>query len=415
MSKRPTAHSAPRSASPPLPSSSSSSSSSSVSSRPSDSSSEFLVDSSKKWRSAWTRFYTTFLMLGGFILLVYLGHFALVGLVFACQIAMFKEIKRLSTILSPSQPPLSSFRPLHWYWFVTASFFAYGRVFESIFHITIPYHTFISSCFYILGFVIFVMSLTKGYYRYQFETFAWVHLTLVLVVIQSTFIVLNMFSGLIWFILPALLIISNDTWAYVYGFFFGRTPLIALSPKKTVEGFIGGGLMTLLTGFFLPVFLSRYSWLICPKNDFTWSAPTCEASLPFIAQPYQVPELLASLWGSSHVNLLPIQLHGLILALFASAIAPFGGFFASGFKRAFSIKDFGESIPGHGGVTDRMDCQILNGLFTYVYFNSFVRTSVDLASVIALVQLLETDDQRTLLQVIQQTLTQRGIAELPLA
>jgi phosphatidate cytidylyltransferase len=47
-----------------------------------------------------------------------------------------------------------------------------------------------------------------------------------------------------------------------------------------------------------------------------------------------------------------------VLSLFASVIAPFGGFFASGFKRGFKIKDFGNSIPGHGGMTDRMDCQV---------------------------------------------------------
>ncbi len=46
------------------------------------------------------------------------------------------------------------------------------------------------------------------------------------------------------------------------------------------------------------------------------------------------------------------------LAVFASLAAPFGGFFASGFKRGFKIKDFGDSIPGHGGVTDRFDCQV---------------------------------------------------------
>lgn len=47
-----------------------------------------------------------------------------------------------------------------------------------------------------------------------------------------------------------------------------------------------------------------------------------------------------------------------VLAVFASLLAPFGGFFASGFKRGFKIKDFGDSIPGHGGVTDRFDCQV---------------------------------------------------------
>jgi phosphatidate cytidylyltransferase len=53
----------------------------------------------------------------------------------------------------------------------------------------------------------------------------------------------------------------------------------------------------------------------------------------------------------------PFQIHAVVMAVFASLFAPFGGFFASGFKRAFKIKDFGHSIPGHGGMTDRMDCQ----------------------------------------------------------
>ena len=57
-----------------------------------------------------------------------------------------------------------------------------------------------------------------------------------------------------------------------------------------------------------------------------------------------------------------MQLHALVMAIFASVIAPFGGFFASGFKRSFKIKDFGDSIPGHGGMTDRMDCQVTSFL-----------------------------------------------------
>jgi phosphatidate cytidylyltransferase len=86
----------------------------------------------------------------------------------------------------------------------------------------------------------------------------------------------------------------------------------------------------------------------------------------------------------------PFQLHSIVLAIFASLVAPFGGFFASGFKRAFNIKDFGDSIPGHGGMTDRMDCQcvapsmawsretdarhrFLMGMFSYVYYASLIR------------------------------------------
>lgn len=88
-------------------------------------------------------------------------------------------------------------------------------------------------------------------------------------------------------------------------------------------------------------------------------------------------------WGSnktedySTINVAPIQLHAIVFAIFSSVIAPFGGFFASGVKRAFKMKDFADSIPGHGGLTDRMDCQLLMGIFAYLYTASFVfRSSV---------------------------------------
>lgn len=61
---------------------------------------------------------------------------------------------------------------------------------------------------------------------------------------------------------------------------------------------------------------------------------------------------------------------GLILSLYASFAAPFSGFLASALKRACSMKDFGTWIPGHGGIIDRMDCQLLMGVFTYVYHNT---------------------------------------------
>ena len=49
-----------------------------------------------------------------------------------------------------------------------------------------------------------------------------------------------------------------------------------------------------------------------------------------------------------------IQLIAMGLALFASTVAPFGGFAASATKRAFNIKDFDNLMPGHGGFMDRM-------------------------------------------------------------
>jgi phosphatidate cytidylyltransferase len=82
-------------------------------------------------------------------------------------------------------------------------------------------------------------------------------------------------------------------------------------------------------------------------------------------------------WGLVGLDLhfTRLHVHAFVLGSFASLCAPFGGFFASGFKRAFRIKDFGDTIPGHGGVTDRFDCQIVMGGFTYMYLNTFVYAS----------------------------------------
>ncbi|KAA0054317.1 phosphatidate cytidylyltransferase 1-like [Cucumis melo var. makuwa] len=98
------------------------------------------------------------------------------------------------------------------------------------------------------------------------------------------------------------------------------------------------------------------------------------------------------------VTILRVQWHAICLGLFASIIAPFGGFFASGFKRAFKIKDFGDSIPGHGGITDRMDCQMVMAVFSYIYHQSFVVSqSITVESIIDQVLMNLTFEEQQLL------------------
>ena len=71
----------------------------------------------------------------------------------------------------------------------------------------------------------------------------------------------------------------------------------------------------------------------------------------------------------------PIYIHEFFMALFASLVAPFGGFFASAIKRAYGKKDFTSLIPGHGGLMDRFDCQFLMLYFTGVYYNTFIKSA----------------------------------------
>jgi phosphatidate cytidylyltransferase len=222
------------------------------------------------------------------------------------------------------------------------------------------------------GFVFFVGFLQKGHYRFQFTQFAWTHMALYLIVVQAHFVMNNVLEGMIWFFLPASLVITNDIFAYVCGITFGRTQLIKISPKKTVEGFIGAWILTIIFGYFMTNVLMRYKYFICPVNDLGSNVLTgleCTPNPAFVAQPYDLSKWIGI---DKTVYVEPMQFHILVFASFASLIAPFGGFFASGLKRTFKIKDFGESIPGHGGITDRMDCQFIMGFFAFMYFHSFI-------------------------------------------
>ena len=314
------------------------------------------------------------------------------------------------------------------------SYFLYGEslifyfkehlLVDALFVNLAQHHRFISFSIYIVGIVVFVLNLRKGHYKFQFSQLAFTHMILLFVVFQANFIACSIFEGLFWFVFPAALVICNDIMAYFFGFFFGRTRLIKLSPKKTWEGFWGALGSTIIFGFFLSGFLSRFPYLICPIKDLTqnyFNFVPCEAINPvFIAKPYPLTPALSSL--AFHllrrrlklIYIAPIQWHSILLSIFASVIGPFGGFFASGFKRAFKIKDFSDSIPGHGGVTDRVDCQFLMGLFSYVYLMSFIKvTTTSVGEVLQLaIDGLSTNDQISLYYRLKEYLVGQNLIEV---
>ena len=193
---------------------------------------------------------------------------------------------------------------------------------------------------------------------------------------------------------PALCVVANDIFAYIFGFFYGKTPLIKLSPKKTWEGFIGGLVCTFIWAFIGSNFLTSIPALVCPQTKITFEPfafPNCEPSPLYTRTQYDLP---FAMFGYSYLMISPVMIHSMVIALFASLIAPFGGFFASGFKRAFKIKDFGTSIPGHGGITDRFDCHIVMCMFTFVYLHQCVfKMNPSVENIFTHIHNLSHDDQ----------------------
>ncbi|KAJ1977341.1 phosphatidate cytidylyltransferase, partial [Dimargaris xerosporica] len=193
---------------------------------------------------------------------------------------------------------------------------------------------------------------------------------------------------------------------------------------KTWEGFAGGWLMTMVFGFFAASFLARYPYMHCPVKDLStnaFSGTHCDLNPVFVPETYEFPGWLAAFFQRvlrlpiHAMAIAPFQWHVLVLACFASLIAPFGGFFASGLKRAFKIKDFGQSIPGHGGITDRMDCQFMMGVFSYIYCKSFINISHPDAGALfqAAVTSLSADEQLQLYRDLGQYLTMQSILPVP--
>jgi phosphatidate cytidylyltransferase len=91
--------------------------------------------------------------------------------------------------------------------------------------------------------------------------------------------------------------------------------------------------------------------------------------------------------------------------VFASLVSPFAGFFASGMKRAYKIKDFADTLPGHGGFTDRFDCTVFANicmllLLTQVLYREYLTMDI----LAARFQDLSATDKAQLLKWMENTL-----------
>ena len=149
---------------------------------------------------------------------------------------------------------------------------------------------------------------------------------------------INITGGLFYIVLPCVLLIAlrhinwmiplalllmiwmNDTMAYLVGSFIGKTPFSKISPKKTWEGTIGGGLFTIA---------------------------------------------LAAVWG--YFNKKYQIIDWMVLAACAAVAGTAGDLLESKLKRMAGVKDSGTMMPGHGGALDRFDSLLVATPFAFCY------------------------------------------------
>jgi len=113
----------------------------------------------------------------------------------------------------------------------------------------------------------------------------------------------------------------NDTMAYIMGSLFGKTPLSKISPKKTVEGTVGGIVMAVIV-------ISIIGWATGYFTTVDW----------------------------------------IFISLLTAVAGTFGDLLESKIKRMAGVKDSGKMLPGHGGFLDRFDSLLLAVPFVFVYY-----------------------------------------------
>ncbi len=132
-------------------------------------------------------------------------------------------------------------------------------------------------------------------------------------------------QGLGFLVLMFFAILATDIGAYYCGSKFGKRPLCpVVSPKKTVEGAIGGGIFAIITAMIIGYFI-QLEWYF-----------------------------------------------SLVAGCLITVFAQLGDLSESLIKRDAGVKDSGNSLPGHGGFLDRVDSYMFSAPIAYYFFKHFV-------------------------------------------
>lgn len=140
-------------------------------------------------------------------------------------------------------------------------------------------------------------------------------------------------NGIIFLLMYFMGVLATDIGAFYFGKKFGKIKLAhVISPNKTIEGAIGGGISAIIICLVIGLFAK---------------------------------------WNSNWNFNVPIY-HTVILAIIITVFAQLGDLGESLLKRDAGVKDSGASIPGHGGFLDRTDGYIFAAPAVFYYVNYFI-------------------------------------------
>lgn len=170
------------------------------------------------------------------------------------------------------------------------------------------------SAFFLAVYLFAVCVFTEGCFSYKNASTVFMGVVYLSLAFSALSLLRYSENGVYLFLLPYVGAWITDTFAYFTGRFFGKHKLApVISPKKTVEGSVGG-------------------ILFCIGSFVAYGA-------------------IVTAGGALHANYLALVLCG----FFVSLVSQIGDLSLSAIKREYGIKDYGKIFPGHGGVLDRFD------------------------------------------------------------
>ncbi|WP_035648411.1 phosphatidate cytidylyltransferase [Flavobacterium sp. ASV13] len=126
-----------------------------------------------------------------------------------------------------------------------------------------------------------------------------------------------------------ILIWTNDTFAYLVGKSIGKHKLFErVSPKKTIEGFLGGAVFAAFAGYLISKLYIQPNPEFSSRSILIWT----------------------------------------IIAVIVSIFGTIGDLIESKFKRIAGVKDSGSIMPGHGGILDRLDSVIFVAPIIFLFY-----------------------------------------------